>query len=119
VYWLLFALSAVDPVADDACTQLLRFLVEFSPMKWAPSYRKSDFRHSLSTTLTAVTTRYLSRGIPVPGSVDVAVVNKVLAEVVKWSNENEKKHATAALPLRAILIGLGLTQEVLPADAMH
>ena len=118
VYWLLFALSAVDPVADDACTQLLRLVVEFSPMKWAPSYRKSDFRHSLSTTLTVVTTRYLSRGRPSPGSVDVAVVNKVLAEVVKWSNENEKKHNTAGLPLRAILIGLGLTQEVISADAI-
>ena len=118
MYWLSFALCAVEHEGADAEKNALRFLTEFDPSKWAAAYRKSDFRHSLSMMLFVVLSRYLSRGRPKVGSLDVAAVNRVLNGVVKWMNENEKKHNNVALPLRAIITGLEFSQETKSADGM-
>ena len=118
MYFLCFALCAVEFDGADAEEKVLRFLTEFDPSKWTTGYRKSDFRHTLSIMLFVVLSRYLSRGRPRMGRLDVAVLNKVLNGVVKWMNENEKKHNNSALPLRAIITGLEFSQETKSADGM-
>ncbi|CAL55293.1 Armadillo-type fold [Ostreococcus tauri] len=113
-YWLAFALCAVDPLGD-ASMNLTQVLTKFNPSKWVATHRKSDFRHCLSTMLTVVASRFLSRGPP--KMLDVDVTNSVLADVLRWTNENEKKHAHVAVPLRAVLIGLTISQESEPYAA--
>ena len=112
LYWVLFTMSAIDPLDSGGYVRLVQLLEEFNPAIWGGSYRKSDFRHYLSTMLTVILCRCLSRKRPERGSVDLSVVRKVQADVVKWLNDNEKKHTAAGLPLLGALAGLELTQEM-------
>jgi len=116
LYWVLFTMSAVDPLDSGEYGRLVQLLEEFNPTMWGSSYRKSDFRHCLSTMLTVILCRCLSRKRPERGSVDVSVVRKVQADVLKWLNDNEKKHTVAGLPLLGALTGLEFTQETTPPD---
>ena len=42
----------------------------------------------------------------------MCIRDRVQADVVKWLNDNEKKHTAAGLPLLGALAGLELTQEM-------
>ena len=112
LYWVLFTMSAIDPLDSGGYVRLVQLLEEFNPAIWGGSYRKSDFRHYLSTMLTVILCRCLSHKRPERGSFDLSVVRKVQADVVKWLNDNEKKHTAAGLPLLGALAGLELTQEM-------
>ena len=111
VYWLLFALSVVVPKGQGAAEVIGELLVGLNPMSWTPTFRKSDFRQCVSTTLETVLHQYLSNDRSSVANIDVNILNAVLSDVIKWMSENEKKQANAGLPLRMMLNSLVLIKD--------